>query len=231
LEEYEGENKDLKKPTLFGMLDAKSAFDVVLHSHLVRKLYHMGISKQAIHMIDNLYKNAVSKINWKGQSSEPFPINQGVRQGGTSSADLYKVYINQFLNILVDSQLGGKIESICCCADDIALASDILIDLQVLVNIAYDYSQREGYMLQPQKSLILPVNTCNRISFDEEEWFMNDNIMPVTTTTPHIGIQRDSKNTSLNTIENNLKKSRQALYSLMQTGLHIENGLNPIYTA
>ena len=82
-------------------------------------------------------------------------------------------------------------------------------------------------MLQPQKSLILLVNTCNRISFDEEEWFMNDNIMPVTTTTPHIGIQRDSKNTSLNTIENNLKKSRQALYSLMQTGLHTENGLNP----
>ena len=60
-------------------------------------------------MIDNLYKNAVSKINWKGQSSEPFPINQGVRQGGTLSADLYKVYINQLLNILVDSQLGGKI--------------------------------------------------------------------------------------------------------------------------
>lgn len=109
LEEYEGENKDLKKPTLFGMLDAKAAFDVVLHSHLVRKLFHMGISKQAIHMIDNLYKNAVSKINWKGQSSEPFPINQGVRQGGTLSADLYKVYINQLLNILVDSQLGGKI--------------------------------------------------------------------------------------------------------------------------
>jgi len=55
---------------------------------------------------------------------------------------------------------------------------------------------------------------------------MNDNIMPVTTTTPHIGIQRDSKNTCLNTIENNLKKSRRALYSLMHTGLHGEIGLD-----
>ena len=43
LEEYEREKKDLKKPTLFGMLDVKSAFDVVRHSHLIRKLYNMGI--------------------------------------------------------------------------------------------------------------------------------------------------------------------------------------------
>jgi hypothetical protein len=63
LEEYERENRDLKKPTVFGMLDAKLAFDVVRHSHLIRKLYHMAISKQAILMIDNLYKNDVSKIN------------------------------------------------------------------------------------------------------------------------------------------------------------------------
>ena len=34
------------------MLDAKSAFDVICHSHLIRKIYHMGISKQAILMID-----------------------------------------------------------------------------------------------------------------------------------------------------------------------------------
>lgn len=95
LEEYKMENKDLTKPTVFGMLDAKSAFDAVRHSHLIRKLCHMGISKQAILMIDNLYKNGVYKINWKGQSSELFPINQGARQGETLSADLCKVYINQ----------------------------------------------------------------------------------------------------------------------------------------
>ena len=130
------------------------------------------------------------------------------------------------MNILVDSNLGGKIGSICCCAptcaDDIALVCDNTIYSQSLVNIGYDYSQREGYIRQPQKSVILPVNTNNKISFDKEEWFMNDNIMPVTTTTPHIGIQRDSQNTCLNTIEINHKKSRRALYSLMHTGLHRE---------
>lgn len=94
LEEYEMENTDLNKPTVFGILDATSACDVIWHSHLIRKLCHMGISKQAILMIDNLYNNAVSKINWKAQSSAPFPINQGDRQCGTVSTDLCKVYMN-----------------------------------------------------------------------------------------------------------------------------------------
>lgn len=85
------------------------------------------------------------------------------------------------MNILVDSNLGGKIGSICCCAptcaDDIALVCDNTIYSQSLVIIGYDYSQREGYIRQPQKSVIIPVNTNNKISFDMEEWFMNDNIL------------------------------------------------------
>jgi hypothetical protein len=65
LEEYERENTDLNKPTVFGIVDAKSVFAVICHSYLIRKLCHMGISKQDILMTDNLYNNAVSKINWK----------------------------------------------------------------------------------------------------------------------------------------------------------------------
>jgi hypothetical protein len=36
-------------------------------------------------------------------------IEQGVRQGGTLSADLYKVYVNPLLDILSNSGLGGKL--------------------------------------------------------------------------------------------------------------------------
>jgi hypothetical protein len=40
--------------------------------------------------------------------------------------------------------------------------------------------------------------------------------------TAHIGIQRHFKDSSTATIEENLKKSRRALYSLMRSGLHGE---------
>ncbi|CAG2191562.1 unnamed protein product [Mytilus edulis] len=55
IDEFERENKDLKKTTILGMLDAKSAFDVVRHSNMIRKLYHLGLSEQSVLLIDSLY--------------------------------------------------------------------------------------------------------------------------------------------------------------------------------
>jgi hypothetical protein len=49
---------------------------------------------------------------------------------------------------------------------------------------------------------------------------MNGKFLAKAEKTPHIGIQRYSKNSTLATIEENLKKSRKALYSLMGSGLH-----------
>ena len=75
------------------MLDGKSAFDVVIHANLIRKLFQIGISKQSILLLQNLYQNAKSYIKWNGQISEEFfIIEQGVRQGGALSADLYIKY-------------------------------------------------------------------------------------------------------------------------------------------
>ena len=51
--------------------------------------------------------------------------------------------------------------------------------------------------------------------------------MPSTKQAIHIGIGRTDKDTCKATIEENLKKSRRTLYSLMGVGLHGENGLDP----
>ena len=100
--------------SLIDMLDAKSAFDVVRHTNLIRKLYHYRISTRSILLIDSLYRNATTKIKWKGHISEEFKIEQGDRQGGTLSADLYKIYINQLLDLMQESNLGAKIGNINC---------------------------------------------------------------------------------------------------------------------
>jgi hypothetical protein len=64
------------------MLDGKSAFDVVIHANLIRRLFQIGISKQSILLLPNLYQNAKSCIKWNSQISEEFfIIEQGVRQG------------------------------------------------------------------------------------------------------------------------------------------------------
>ena len=235
MEEVHRENLDLKLSTTFVMLDAKSAFDVVRHSNLIRKLYHMGIPEQTILMIDCLYKNARSCVKWNGLFSDTFDIKQGVRQGGTLSADLYKIYVNQLLDELCDAQVGGTIGNInCCapaCADDITLTASNPDDLQVLINIAVDYSHREGYNLQPTKSVVLPLqSTTNKTIKPDKIYTMDGNDMPIVEKTTHIGITRSSKNSTMTTVEENIKKARRTLYSLMSTGMHGENGLDPSTT-
>jgi hypothetical protein len=51
------------------MLDGKSAFDVVIHSNLIRRLFQIGISKQSILLLQNLYQSAKSYIKWNAMKS------------------------------------------------------------------------------------------------------------------------------------------------------------------
>ena len=51
--------------------------------------------------------------------------------------------------------------------------------------------------------------------------------MPVVDKATHIGITRSDTNSARPTIDENIRKARRATYSLMGTGLHGENGLDP----
>jgi hypothetical protein len=89
----------------------------------------------------------------------------------SSSWDIL-LHVFTVLDILDCAGVGAKIGSIkCCaptCADDIALTGNNPQYIQTMINIAYDFSQRKGYSLQPTKSVILPVKTCNKISHEDE---------------------------------------------------------------
>ena len=74
--------------------------------------------------------------------------------------------INPLLNILSSTGLGGKIGNVNCCAptyaDDVALIANNPLDIQTMADIAVDFSKREGYLLQPMKSVVLPVKQLQR---------------------------------------------------------------------
>ena len=91
LEEYIRDRKDAKVPAYIAFLDAKSAFDVVSHQSLMCKLFHIGIEGNLWTLISSLHQDAKSAVKWQGQISEKFRMEQGVRQGGILSTDLYKV--------------------------------------------------------------------------------------------------------------------------------------------
>ena len=235
IEEYVRECMDNNCQSFVALLDAKSAFDVVRHHNLFRKLYLSGVEGRLWNVIYSLHNNIVSAIKWEGQMSTPFKVTQGVRQGGILSADLYKVYVNDLLDRMLHSNIGGHIGNIPCnaptCADDMSSLSDNISELQVLCNMAHDYSKKEHYQLQATKSVVLPVNSKPRrqkSTLDEPySCKLGDTDMPVVNEAIHVGVKRSSKPTSTAAVEENISKARKTLYGLMASSLHGNNGLDP----
>ena len=146
VEEYLRECKDQKKTAYVAFLDVKSAFDVVSHSSLLRKLYNIGIDGQCWNLIYQLHQGAKSSVKWCGAVSESFAVEQGVRQGGLLSTDLFKVYNNPLLCKVSDSGYGAMIGNIRCGAptvvDDTTFMSDSKTVLQIMLDMAVDNSKR-----------------------------------------------------------------------------------------
>ena len=93
--------------------------------------------------------------------------------------------------------------------------------------MAYDFSSKQKYKLQPDKSIIIdPINNrcVNPIEYTLNSAKINDAV-----TGTHLGIQRgESINDSISrTVEENIQKARRTVYSLLSAGLHGENGIDP----
>jgi hypothetical protein len=233
IEEVLRESQDNKMTTYTAYLDAKSAFDVVNHNSLVRKLYLCGVEGKVWSVIRDIHTNARSAVKWDGDLSETFNIEQGVRQGGLLSTDLYKVYVNDLLCRLQESGVGARIGGVHCvsptCADDVALLTHDPESLQTLLDTAVEYSQRERYILQPTKSavLIVPPNQ-RRVATCDRDFNIGPDPIKTQSRVTHLGMERDIKSTTGATVEKNIQKAQRRVYSLMKPGLHGENGLDPV---
>ena len=111
------------EPLYLVAVDSQKAFDVVDHIIMLDNYYENIQNHPLWSVVNNLYTGLVSKVKWKGNTSNSFQIHQGVRQGGILSPFLYKLYVNNLLEDLKTHNLGFKIRTtyVGCstCADDI----------------------------------------------------------------------------------------------------------------
>jgi len=79
IEESYRESKDNNAVLHLVLLDAKAAFDTVIHSHMLQRIFLAGMDDGHWGLIKDLHENAKSVIKWEGNISQPFQVNQGVR--------------------------------------------------------------------------------------------------------------------------------------------------------
>ena len=128
------------EPLFVLLLDAKSAFDLVLREILVRRLYLDTTPDQRVRFWDLRLANRTTFCQWENHNMGPIHDEQGVEQGGPTSSDHYKIYNNEQLTTAQESGFGTVIAGIDVAgvgqADDTGFLSNDILQLQHLLNLS-----------------------------------------------------------------------------------------------
>ena len=141
------------------LLDAKSAFDLVLRQILVRRLYLDTNPDQRIRYWDLRLNNRTTFCLWDNQLMGPISDQLGVEQGGPNSSDFYKIYNNEQISGAQTSGFGTSIGNVNVAAiglaDDTALVSNDISQLQHLLQLTLNYCQEYQVQLSAVKTKLL----------------------------------------------------------------------------
>ena len=77
------------KPVYACFVDFARAFDSVEHTLLWKKLARMGLSSKILHILQDMYLKATSRVRINGALTNPFSCDRGVRQGCNLSRYLF----------------------------------------------------------------------------------------------------------------------------------------------
>ena len=141
------------KDSFLFFLDVRKAFDTVWREGLLLKLWESGVQGKLWHALAALYSSNKSAILVNGRPTRWFDIQQGVRQGGTESPFLFKLYIDGLVAELKKLNLGVLLKdgsvvsedhllSVLLFADDIVLVAESRSDLQKLIDVVAAYSHK-----------------------------------------------------------------------------------------
>ena len=210
-------------------LDAAKAFDVVWQGSLLRKIYLEGVDGCIWLTLLNMYTQATSSVRWGQGVSAPFPVKQGVRQGGILSTIHYKLFNNDLLHVIEESGIRATIGCLYCgaptCADDVAALGGKM-HAQCIVTIVRWYCGGHRYCIHPQKSEEVPMNKDDK---DPESVMYGEEPISKVQSAVHLGVHMES--TGRPDIQKKVQLGRRTMYSMMGAGVCGGSGLNPIVSS
>ena len=145
--------------------------------------------------------------------SPPFPVLQGVRQGGVLSTWIYLLFINKLLCDLEDSPHGSFIGDMKTgnptLADDLTLVSINRPSLQAQINIVTTYAHTWGYKLNESKCayVIFGERKCNN-----DTVMINESILRSSESATHVGIVLHKSFKCSSAVDARARKGRSSIF-------------------
>lgn len=145
-------------------IDYTKAFDTVKHEAIMKILEDINIDGKDLRIIQNIYWKQTATIRVDNELSRPQPIKRGVRQGCVLSPDLFSLYseiIMRNIEGMPGVKVGGQNINNLRYADDTVLIAGSEEDLQHLVNIINEESEKMGLSLNVTKTECMVVSKKN----------------------------------------------------------------------
>ena len=158
-----------KKELYLTFLDLTAAFDNVKRQHIWDSLYELEVPRSLVKAIKAAYKNVQGTVVIDGESSAPFKINKGIKQGDSLSPLLFIIVMDRILKSIrktstnLQTCIGQyqltpiKVDSLLY-ADDIVLISDTQQKMKKLVEIWNNEIEKMGMTLNVEKCKLLIAN-------------------------------------------------------------------------
>ena len=222
-------------PLFVLLLDAKSAFDLVLRHILVRRLFLDTTPDQRIRYWDLCLANRTTFCQWETETMGPIDDQLGVEQGGPNGSEHYKIYNNEQLRTAQDSGLGAAISGIPVAAvgqaDDTALLSNSIHQLQHLLNLSIYYCDKHQVTLSAGKTKLL-VFTQKETDYTKyvkvlSPLHIRNTPIQFATEAEHVGVLR-SLSGNLPHLHQRIVSQKKALSQILRMGLARRHRANPI---
>ena len=224
-----------KKPVYLLLLDAKSAFDLILRENIIVEAFKAGTHDQGLLYLNNRLGNRLTYCEWTKELMGPIRDLLGVEQGGINSDRLYKLANNCQIKVAQESKLGidmGSMVASCIGqADDTALISNDIFNLQNLLLLTMEYCEKYSVTLVPEKTKLLafcPPGSESEVDYAKiiSPISINGSAIPFCDSAEHVGIVRSVLG-NLPNIFARLSAHKRAVFSVLSSGLALGHAGNP----
>jgi hypothetical protein len=142
------------KPLYFAFVDLEKAFDRVPRRVLWFALRSVGVEEWAVHVIQEMYSNARSRLWINGQLSDEFGVDVGVHQGSVLSPLLFILVLEA-----LSREFRGGVPWELLYADDLVVMADSLEGCVAKLKAWKTGMERKGLRVNMKKTKFLVSGT------------------------------------------------------------------------
>ena len=200
-------------------LDAEKCFDSIWHEGLFYKLLDI-LPKSHWLFLYRWYQSMKCVVRWDGTHSQCFRVLRGTKQGSILSPTIFDIFINDLLVELSASGVGIRIEdelfNSFAYADDINLMCLKTNDLQILINLCYQYSRKWRFSFGINKTHCMISNKNPFIKYPS--WNLGGYKIKNAETLEILGTMFTSNISCDAHIDKRVNASRRTMYALATVG-------------